>query len=197
IDENRNVLFDFGGKTETVEEEVLESIIAGFEFACKAGPLCGEPMKHVKANLMDFQLSEDLGLRGSTEIMRGVGKAVFGAFLTASPVLLEPVYKATISVPIELSSKCQRIVSSRRGEISTFKQKSQLAFIEAFVPVAESSGLSQDLRSATSGRAFWQSVLDHWEKMPEKLASTVIGEIRKRKGLPSGIPKAETFLEGN
>jgi elongation factor 2 len=195
IDEYRNVLFDCSGKTAPIEEPMLESIIAGFEFACKAGPLCGEPVKHLKANLVDFQLSEDPALRGPEEIMRGVGKAVFGSFLTAKPVLLEPVYRALISVPIELASECQRIVSSRRGRVSGFEQKSSLAFITAFVPVAESSGISRDLRSATSGRAFWQSTLDQWEKVPDKLAVDVIAEIRKRKGLPSDMPKAERFLE--
>ena len=59
IDEHRNVLIDIKGKTEqTVSEEALEAIIAGFEYACRAGPLCGEPMRHVKVNLVDLQLCE-------------------------------------------------------------------------------------------------------------------------------------------
>ena len=70
-----------------------------------------------------------------------------------------------------------------------------VAVITGFVPVAESFGLSQELRSTTSGRAFWQSILDNWERMPEKLAAKVIEEIRKRKGLSAEIPKAERFLE--
>ena len=51
------MLLDCSGKTQQVSEEVLEAIIAGFEFACKAGPLCGEPVRHLKVNLVDFQLS--------------------------------------------------------------------------------------------------------------------------------------------
>jgi elongation factor 2 len=195
VDEYRNVLVDCSGKTEPLDEETLESIIAGFEFACKAGPLCGEPMKHVKVNLVDIQLSEKTDLRGSMEIMRGVGKAVFGSFLTAKPFLLEPVYQTVITVPTELAGECQRIVCSRRGKISGFTQKGLLAVITGFVPVAESFGLSQELRSTTSGRAFWQSILDRWERMPEKLEAKTIEEIRKRKGLSPEIPKAERFME--
>jgi len=45
VDEHRNVLLDCSGKTEPASEEVLEAIIGGFEFACKAGPLCGEPVR--------------------------------------------------------------------------------------------------------------------------------------------------------
>jgi elongation factor 2 len=40
VDEQRNVLVDVSGKSEQLSPQVLESIIGGFEFACKAGPLC-------------------------------------------------------------------------------------------------------------------------------------------------------------
>jgi translation elongation factor EF-G len=42
IDENRNVLVDFKSKTDVISGEALEAIIAGFEYACRAGPLCGD-----------------------------------------------------------------------------------------------------------------------------------------------------------
>ena len=194
IDEYRNVLVDQTGKTYRLEEE-LDSVIAGFEFACRAGPLCGEPLRRIKANLRDLHLSENVGSRGAAEVMRAMGKAIFGSFLTAKPVLLEPVYKTVISVPAELAGECQRIVMSRRGKILAFEPRGVLAVISSYVPVAESFGLSHELRSATSGRAFWQSFLEDWERMPDKLASAVIGEIRKRKGLPSELPKPEMFME--
>jgi elongation factor 2 len=147
--------------------------------------------------LVEAQLSDDPEKRGPSEIMRGVGKAIFGSFLTANPVLLEPVYKTVISVPTELAGECPRIISSRRGKISAFEQKGILTTVTSFIPVAETLGLSQELRSATSGRAFWQSTFDRWEKMPEKLETKVIKEIRKRKGLPSEVPKPERFTEEN
>jgi elongation factor 2 len=127
--------------------------------------------------------------------MRAVGKSIFGSFLTAKPILMEPIYKTIISVSSELTSECQRIVTSRRGRICLFEQKGLLAVITAFVPVAESFGLSQELRSAASGRAFWQSSLEGWERVPEKLATKIIGEIRQRKGLPTGLPTPDLFLE--
>ncbi len=187
------MLLDCSGKTEQVSEEELEAIIAGFEYACRAGPLCGEPMRHLKVNLVDLQLSQggDVG----SEIMHGVGKAVFGSFLTADPVLLEPIYKIIISVASELSGECSRILSTRRGKVTLFEQKGLLTVISGFIPVSETFGFSKELRSATSGRAFWQSFFDHWEKMPQKLALQVIGDLRQRKGLASEVPKPEKFME--
>ncbi len=195
FDEHRNVLWDATGKAEQIQEGILEPIISGFEFACKAGPLCSEPVHHVRVNLVDFKLSTKAEFLSAVEIMHGVGKAIFGSFLSAKPVLLEPVYRTVISVPTELAGECQRILSSRRGKIVAFVNKDLVTTITAFIPVAETFGLSKELRSSTSGHAFWQSNLDRWETVPEKLAPKIISEIRHRKGLPSKVPSASKFLE--
>src|SRR3990170_2562902 len=196
VDGHKNVLVDCTGKAEQFRE-VLDFIISGFTFACRAGPLCGEPLRGVKVNLTEIQLSENEENCNPVEIMHGVGKAIFGSFLTAKPMLLEPVYKTVISVPTELAGECSRIISSRRGNISAFEQKGALTVITGYIPVAETFGLSAELRSATSGRAFWQSVFDRWEKVPEKLEAKIIKEVRKRKGLPPEVPKPERFMEEN
>ncbi len=195
VDEQRNVLVDCNGKTEQISEDVLEPVIGGFEFACKAGPLCGEPMRHVKVNLLDLQVSEVADQRSSTEVMHSVGKAIFGSFLTAKPVLLEPVYKTVVTVSTDLAGECSRIIETRRGKICAFQQKGLLSVITAYIPVSETLGLSKQMRSATSGRAFWQNILDHWEQVPEKLAAKIILEVRKRKGLAAEVPSAGRFLE--
>ena len=193
VDEHRNVLLDCSGKTEQVSEEALEAIIAGFEYACRAGPLCGEPVRHLKVNLVDFQLSQSSD--GGSEVMHGIGKAVFGSFLTADPALLEPVYKIIISVATELAGESSRILSTRHGKVTLFEQKGLLTVISGYIPVSETFGFSKELRSATSGRAFWQTFFDHWEKIPQKLALQVIGDLRQRKGLAPEVPKPEKFME--
>jgi elongation factor 2 len=194
VDEYKNVLVDCTEKAEQFRE-ALDFIVSGFTFACRAGPLCGEPLRGVKINLMEIQLSGNLEQRSPVEIMHGVGKAIFGSFLTAKPVLFEPVYKTVVSAPAELAGECSRIISGRRGKISGFEQKGVSTVLTGYIPVAESFGLSAELRSATSGRAFWQSLFARWERVPEKLEAKVIREVRKRKGLPSEVPKPEQFME--
>ena len=193
VDEHRNVLLDCSGKTEQISEEKLEAIIAGFEYACRAGPLCGEPVRHLQVSLVDLQLNQSG--EGDLEVMHGVGKAVFGSFLTADPALLEPIYKIIISVATELSGESSRILSTRRGKVTLFEQKGLLTIISGYIPVSETFGFSKELRSATSGRAFWQTFFDHWEKMPQKLSSEVIADLRQRKGLAPEVPKPEKFME--
>jgi elongation factor 2 len=193
VDEHRNVLLDCCGKTEQISEEALEAIIAGFEYACKAGPLCGEPIRHLQVNLDDLELSQNSD--GGSEVMRGVSKAVFGSFLTADPVLLEPIYKIIISVASELAGESSRILSTRHGKVTLFEQKGLLTIISGFIPVSETFGFSKELRSATSGRAFWQMFFDHWEKMSPKLSLEVVSDLRRRKGLAPEVPKPEKFME--
>ncbi|MGA2681373.1 MAG: GTP-binding protein [Candidatus Bathyarchaeia archaeon] len=192
VDEHRNVLLDCSGKTEPLSEEVLEAIIGGFEYACKAGPLCGEPVRHLKVSLIDFQLSSEFDCN---EVMRGVGKAVFGSFLTAQPALLEPVYRIILTVSAGIASETSRILASKRGKVTSFEQKGLQTVIIGFIPVSETFGFSKELRSATSGRAFWQSFFDHWEKMPQKLSSQVVADLRQRKGLSLDVPRPEKFME--
>ncbi len=193
VDEHRNVLLDCSAKTEQVSESDLEAIIAGFEYACKAGPLCGEPVRHLKVNLVDFQLSQSG--EGGSEVMRGTSKAAFGSFLSADPILLEPVYRIIISVATELAGEASRILSTRHGKVTLFEQKGLLTVITGFIPVSETFGFSKELRTTTSGRAFWQMFFDHWEKMSQKQALEVIVGLRKQKGLVPEVPKPEKFME--
>ncbi len=192
IDNNQNSLIDFKAKTASLSEEFQEAIRAGFKYACKGGPLCGEPMRHVRANLIDLEVAAGAG---GSEVMHGIGKAIFGSFLTAEPALQEPIYKIEVTVTSELAGESNRMLKTRRGKVSQFLQKGQLTHITGYIPVAETFGFSKELRSATSGRAVWQSFFDHWQKLPNRLSAEVIFELRNRKGLASDVPKPEKFME--
>ncbi len=192
FDEQQNTLMDCKGKTAVFCQDTLEAVKAGFKYATKAGPLSSEPMRHIKANLIDIEIAPDTSC---SEIMHAVGKAVFASFLSSNPVLQEPIYKIEITVASELSGESSRILQTRRGKVTQFNQKGQLTQITGYIPVAETFGFSKELRSATSGRAIWQSMFSHWEKLPLKLSVEVISELRNRKGLALDVPKPEKFME--
>lgn len=73
--------------------------------------------------------------------------------------------------------------------------------LTAYLPVAESFGLTEALRLATGGRAFPQCVFDHWEELssdplePGSRAARLAEQIRVRKGLPAGVPQLEYFMD--
>jgi elongation factor 2 len=194
LEEHKNILID-ATKGVQFMREVKDMVISGFRWGAESGPLAGEPMRGVKVKLLDAQLHEDPVHRGPAQIMPATRRAFYGSFLTAKPVLLEPIYKISVTVPAQWVGEVSSIITRKRGRIIASEQKGPLTMITGYIPVAETFGLAAELRSATSGHAFWQSTFDHWEKMPENIASTVIQEIRKRKGMSPQIPPAKKFID--
>jgi elongation factor 2 len=59
---------------------------------------------------------------------------------------------------------------------------------------AELFGFAGDVRSATEGRAMWNSEFAGFELVPANLAKEVVLQIRKRKGLKEEMPKPDDYL---
>ncbi len=194
LEEHKNILIDLTKGIQYLRE-VRDMVISGFRWACGNGPLSDEPIRGLKVKLMDAQLHEDPVHRGPAQVMPATRRALLGSFLTAKPLLLEPVYKIGVSVPAQWVGEVTSIITRKRGRIVASEQKGPVTMIKGYIPVAEAFGLSADMRSATSGHAFWQTQFDHWEKVPESLALTIVEDIRKRRGLSSEIPKPSKFID--
>ena len=59
------------------------------------------------------------------------------------------------------------MLNKRRGTVFSEEQRivTPMFTVKAYLPVMESFGFNGELRAATGGQAFPQSVLDHWELM--------------------------------
>ncbi len=193
-DEAGNVLLNLV-EEKKIPKDVKESITTGFRWACTTGPLCEEPMRNVRATLLNLEITENLNLLDLSQTSKATSRAILGSFLTAKPVILEPVYRTEVTVPTQWMGVCTGILMRRRGKILTTKQQNMISIIEGLIPVAETFGLTSDMRSSTSGRAFWQCTFDRWQQMPEKLALETIRALRRKRGLPLEVPKPEKFAE--
>ncbi|MCK4482057.1 elongation factor EF-2, partial [Candidatus Bathyarchaeota archaeon] len=194
LEEHRNMIIDLTKGIQYLRE-AREMIIAGFRWACGAGPLCEEPLRGLKIKLLDVKLHEDPVHRGPAQVMPAVRRAILGSFLTANPVILEPIYKIGVSVPAHWVGECSSVITRKRGRILSSEQRGALTTVTGYIPVVETFGLSAEMRSATSGHAFWQCAFDHWEKTPENVAAEVIKEIRERRGLSSEIPSPKKYID--
>jgi len=194
LEEHRNILLDLTKGIQYLRE-VRDTIISGFTWTCQNGPLCEEPIRGIKAKLMDVQLHEDPVHRGPAQVMPATRKAILGSFLEAKPILLEPIYKIGVSVSQEWVGEVTSIVTRKRGRITSSEQRGPITMINGFIPVSETFGLSADMRSATSGHAFWQCSFDHWEKVPDNLATEIIRGIRERRGLNPEVPPSSRFID--
>ena len=194
LEEHRNILVDMTKGVQYLRE-VRDMVMAGFRWACESGPLSEEPMRGLKVTLTDASLHEDPVHRGPAQIMPAIRRGILGSFLSSEPIILEPVYKIGVSVSTQWVGEVSGLITRKRGRVISSEQKGPLTVITGYIPVAETFGLSADMRSATSGHAFWQTAFDHWEKAPEGVAAEVITATRERKGLSPDMPNAGRFID--
>ncbi|MEM2092498.1 MAG: elongation factor EF-2, partial [Candidatus Bathyarchaeia archaeon] len=176
-------------------EEVIEHIKAGFRDAVSSCVLTKEPAYGLKVNLEDILIHEDPVHRGPAQIMPMTWRPIWGCFLLCEPKLLEPILSFECKVPSDFVSQVIAIVQKRRGKLLDMVSEEDMMIVKAEIPVAESFGLAEELRSSTQGRAFWATQFSRWAPVPDSMQMDVIRQIRERKGLSPTPPRAEEFYD--
>merc|ERR1712188_273392 len=183
--------------------EIKDSCVAAFQWATKEGVLCDENMRAVRFNICDVTLHADAIHRGGGQIIPTVRRACYASVLTAEPRLQEPVYLVEIQCPEHAMGGIYGVLNRRRGHVFAEDQRvgTPMYNVKAYLPVMESFGFTEDLRSHTSGQAFPQCVFDHWQILsgnplePGTKAEGVVTATRKRKGLSEGVPSLDKYLD--
>ena len=194
IDDNLNILVNMTSGVQHLRE-VRDTIIMGFRWAFEAGPLAQEPVRGVKVVLHDAIIHEDPAHRGPAQIMPATKNAIFAAFLSAKPTLLEPILRIDIKVPQEHLSGALSVLTKRRGRIVSIEQSGLLMHVRGEIPVSETFDLADAMRSSTMGKAFWSTQFEKWAPVPESMLRDLILKIRERKGLKLEIPRPEDFIK--
>lgn len=176
-------------------EEVIDHVKSGFREAVHTCVLAKEPAYGLKVNLEDIMIHEDPVHRGPAQILPMTWRPIWCAFLLSDPKLLEPLLNFECKVPNEFVSSVIAIVQKRRGRIVDMVNEEDMVVVKAEMPVAESFGLADELRSSTQGRAFWATQFSRWAPVPESMQAEIIRQIRERRGLSPTPPKAEEFYE--
>jgi elongation factor 2 len=176
-------------------EEIIDHVKSGFREAVHTSVLTKEPAYGLKVNLEDILVHEDPVHRGPAQILPMTWRPIWCCFLLSDPKLLEPIISFECKVPNEFVSSVIAIVQKRRGKILDMINEEDMIIVKAEMPVAESFGLADELRSSTQGRAFWATQFSRWAPVPESMQADVIRQIRERRGLSPTPPKAEEFYE--
>ncbi len=149
-----------------VEEGVAEYM--------KRGPL-GFPVVDVAVTLITGQFHD---VDSSDQAFKTCARqAMTEAMPKCNPVLLEPINHVEISVPNGFTSRVQRIVSGRRGQILGFDAKpgwSGWDAVAANMPASEIHDLIVELRSVTLGVGTYTTRFDHLQELTGKLAEKVL-----------------------
>jgi elongation factor 2 len=176
-------------------EEVVDHIKSGFREAMHTCVLAKEPAYGLKVDLEDITVHEDPVHRGPAQILPMTWRPIWCCFLLSDPKLLEPLLSFECKVPNEFVSAVIATVQKRRGKLLDMTNEEDLMIVKAEMPVSESFGIAEELRSSTQGRAFWAIQFSRWAPVPELMQMDVIKQIRERRGLGPLPPKAEDFYE--
>jgi len=138
------------------------------------GPL-GFRVVDVAVNLVTGQFH---AVDSSDQAFKTCGRmAMSEAMPKCDPVLLEPIHHVEISVPNSFTSKVQRLISGRRGQILGYDAKEGWTgwdTVSANLPQSELHDLIMELRSITLGVGTYTERFDRLQELTGKLAEKVM-----------------------
>jgi len=174
--------------------ETMELVVEGLEEALDDGPLAAEPVSGALIRLHDARLHEDTIHRGPAQVIPAVREAVHRALIDGEIRLLEPIQNVRIDVPSEHMGAASGEIQGRRGRVDDMFQEGDLMVIEGIAPVEEMIGFSSDIRSATEGRASWNTENAGFRVLADNLQPEKITEIRERKGMKLELPPSIDYI---
>lgn len=144
---------------------IKDSVVQAFQWATREGPLCEEPMRSVKFQLIEASVSKEPIHRGGGQIIPTARRVAYSSFLLATPRLMEPYLFVEIVAPADCVTAVYSILSKRRGHvIKDFPVPgSPLNKVNALIPAIDSFGFETDIRTHTQGQSFCLSVFHHWQ----------------------------------
>ena len=150
-----------GGK---IPQEFIRPVEDGVREALNTGPLSGYPVVDVKVSLTDGSYHEVDSSSVAFQIAGSI--AVKAAVSRAGSVLLEPVMRLEIATPGDFLGDVIGDLGRRRANIRNIEGERDIQSVKAQIPLGESFGYADSLRSLTQGRAGHTLEFDKYEVAP-------------------------------
>ncbi len=158
-----------GGK---IPKEYIPSIDLGIQEAMESGVVAGYPVVDVKVELVEGSYHE---VDSSEMAFKIAGSMAFKeAMKRAKPKLLEPMMAVEVVTPEEYLGDVMGNLNARRGRVESLEPSGNAQSIKAMVPLAEMFGYATDVRSMTQGRATFTMQFDHYEEVPQSIATELV-----------------------
>lgn len=165
-----------------IPKEYIPAVRKGFEEMMEKGPVAGYPVVDMAVELHDGTFhdvdSSDMAFKLTA---RECFREHFGRM---KPVLLEPIMKMEIECPEEFQGSVVGQVSSKRGMIVETETANGMTTIIAEVPLAETFGYSNELRSQTQGQGTFSMEFAKYSPVPSNIQAEIVEE-RKRELQPA------------
>ncbi len=141
--------------------------------------MAGYPMTGVRAVVYD---GKEHPVDSKEIAFQIAGRECFKkAALGAGPVLLEPIYEVTVTVPGDNMGDIMGDLNSRRARVLGMDQEATKAIVKAEVPLAEMQTYTADLRSMTQGRGVFSMMFLRYGRVPAHLQEQIVAAKQKEK----------------
>ena len=154
-----------------IPQEFISSVESGARDALKTGPLSGFPVVDAKMTLIDGSYHEVDSSKMSFQI---AGSMAAKSLVTRGrPIMLEPVMKLEVVTPGEFLGDVLGDLGRRRAQITNIEGEGDIQSARAVIPLAESFGYANALRSLTQGRASYTMEFDNYVEVAKELVEAV------------------------
>lgn len=156
-----------------VPRQFIPAVEQGVKDAAQSGVLAGYAVADVEAVLTGGSShpvdSSDLAFRTAAAIAFREG------LRQGQPVLLEPVFRIEVLVPVEFTGAVLGQLGARRARIERVEPRPDgIEAVVGQVPLAEMFGYVTELRTATQGRGLFTMEFDHYGMVEPAVARAIL-----------------------
>jgi len=160
-----------------IPQEFIPAVEKGVREALDRGILAGYPVVDVEVTLYDGSFHE---VDSSEAAFKIAGSMAFQeAAKRAKPVILEPIMKLQVIVPMDFLGEVTGDLNSRRGKIESINDRGTVKVIDCKVPLSEMFGYATSIRSMTQGRGTFNMEFERYEPVPKNIEQLIIEGKRK------------------
>lgn len=156
----------------TIPREFIPAVIKGINEGLTTGVLAGYNLVDIKVDIVYGSYHEVDSSEMAFKICGSM--ALKDAAKKASPIILEPIMKVTVTTPEDFLGDVMGDINRRRGRILNQDNHTGFTIVDCEVPLSEMFGYSTTLRSLSSGRATYTMEPSHFEKVPNKVQEEII-----------------------
>jgi elongation factor G len=163
-----------------VPRNFIPAVEEGLTDYLKEGPL-GQQVVDLEVALVDGQYhavdSSEMSFKMAARIAMGE------AMPKCKPVLLEPILKVTVAGPSDSTSRLQRLITGRRGQLLGYDARPgwpRWDEVSALMPEAEVADMIVEIRSVTQGIGTFRTEFDHLQELVGRTADRIVEEAKKR-----------------
>ncbi len=162
-----------------IPREFIPACDKGFKEQVKKGLLIGFPVVNMRIRLQDgaFHVVDSSEMAFRICAMTAIREF----YHKANPIILEPIMKVEVETPDEFQGAILGGLNQRRGMILGTSSEANISIVTAEVPLSEMFGYSNDIRSATQGKATFTMEFAKYAPVPKQKQEELIKKYQEER----------------